>query len=529
MEASLDENVRPERVGPYRLMEPIGHGGMGTVCRAWDERLKRWVAIKHFTLSANTTEARQRSWREAQTAARLNHHSIVHIYDLVEDPAGVWIVMELVAGKTLRKLITEEGRLSIAKIITLGLDITEGLAEAHSHGVLHRDLKASNVMVTPADRAKILDFGLAKQVFHEDGAEAQDLSISASGVIAGTSYAMSPEQVLGQSLDNRSDLFSLGSLLYEMTIGEPPFRAATAQASMAAILSLRPPPLVQVRPDVPQELSDLVNRLLEKDCRFRPNAREAATTLANLSGTSVPEDSQPATVPELAPFHGVDRPQNGAETRDPATPVTKLRGWRLRSAGLLILTGILILSAWLPSHFLAPPRSVSKPDIYFIRIQILDPNGRALTKTKILCSAGKPPKLLPNGEWGVVIPAAKVPTDGLISLSAEHEEWEGNQREITLGADPNPRIQISLKVPESWIRGQVVDENSRPLSGVHISRQDGARGETKTDAQGRFVLKLSVRPDALIRLRSELEGWQPGDDFCYAGRASCSILLEKKR
>src|SRR6185295_17239571 len=150
MEPRFDETVRPERIGPYRLAEPIGHGGMGTVWRAFDERLKRQVAIKHIRTDLQLTELRQRLWREAQAAARLNHPAIVHIYDLVEDPAGDWIVMELVEGRTLRSLIQEKGALPFAQAVRLGLDIAEGLAEAHSQGVLHRDLKTSNVMVTPA-------------------------------------------------------------------------------------------------------------------------------------------------------------------------------------------------------------------------------------------------------------------------------------------------------------------------------------------------------------------------------------------
>ena len=305
MEPRFDETARPERVGPYRLTEPIGTGGMGTVWRAWDERLKRQVAIKHIRADIRITELRQRLWREAQAAARLNHPAIVHIYDLVEDPAGDWIVMELVEGKTLRGLVEEQGPLPVAQAIRLGLAIAEGLAEAHSRGVLHRDLKASNVMVTPSGQAKILDFGLAKQLPGGEDGEDQEASISVPGMIIGTSYAMSPEQALGHALDARSDLFSLGSLLYEILAGEPPFRAANPPASLALILSHRPPPLDEVRPGVPRELSALINGLLEKDRRFRPqSAREVAEALAGLSGltgASAPgEDLEGSTAVEPA-------------------------------------------------------------------------------------------------------------------------------------------------------------------------------------------------------------------------------------
>jgi serine/threonine-protein kinase len=501
---------------------------MGMVCRAWDERLQRSVAIKHFRTDSEFPELRQRSWREAQTAARLNHPAIVHVYDLVEEAGGAWIVMELVEGETLRNRITAEGRLSVAQVLRLGLDIAEGVAEAHSHGVLHRDLKASNVMVTPAGHAKVLDFGLAKQLSSAQGAEEQDLSLSTPGTVVGTSYAMSPEQVLGRPLDDRSDLFSLGSLLYEMLTGEPPFRAATVQASMAAVLSLRPPPLAAACQGVPQGLSDLVNRLLEKDSRLRPqSAREVAQMLASLAGTSTHEDSLSATVPELTPFRGAD-PRSGGGEPSGSTSVPARSAWWRWGAGLVLLTGALTVSFWFPPRFLASHPPPFKPNRYVLHIQVLDPNGRPVTRARIHSSVGTP-KLLASGEWGVALPAAKVPSDGLVSLSAEHDDWEGSQREVALGADPNPRIRISLKVPESWIRGQAVDSNNHPLSGVRISRQDGAPGEASTDAQGRFTFKLAVRTDTLIRLRSEREGWQPGDDFCYAGRATCSILLEKKR
>jgi hypothetical protein len=555
MEPRFDESARPERVGPYRLDEPIGRGGMGVVWRAWDERLKRPVAVKHIRADARFTELRQRLRREAQAVARLNHSAIVHIYDLVESPDGDWIVMELVEGQTLRKRIQEMGRLPFEQAIRLGLDISEGLAEAHSHGILHRDLKASNVMVTPAGRAKILDFGLAKQLPQEDGGEDQEISISTTGLVVGTSYAMSPEQVNGRPLDARSDLFSLGSLLYEMVTGEPPFRAGTSAASQFAILSLQPPPLVEARPGVPQELANLVGRLLEKDSRFRPqSAGEVTGTLAGLAGVSAPADSQPSTAEDLAlvrhPARAPDSREADAEgglvrrvwdftsgailiaARGAAerrslsnTRRTPRARWRW-GLGLVLLAVVLTLSVWLRPRFAATPPP--KPDAYAVHVQVLDPRSLPADGATLHASAGMAPRELPDGWWEVKIPAAKVPVDGLITLSAEHKEWDGNRTVLRLSETPNPRAEIRLKIPESWLRGRVADEADAAVAGARVSRQDGAPGETITDVGGRFALKLSVRRETLVRLRTEHEGWVSGDDFCYSGRDTCAIVLEKR-
>src|SRR5436305_426402 len=176
---------------------------MGTVLRAWDERLRRRIAIKQIHSGA-VQHARERLRREARAVARLNHPAIVQVYDLIESEESDWIVMELVEGRTLCDLLAAEGRLPLSRAL--------GLAEAHSHGVLHRDLKTANIMVTPAWRAKILDFGIAKELQEEGDPALPDPSLSAPGMILGTCHAMSPEQVLGLDLDARSDLFSLGSL-----------------------------------------------------------------------------------------------------------------------------------------------------------------------------------------------------------------------------------------------------------------------------------------------------------------------------
>ena len=270
---------------------------MGTIWKAWDERLRRHVAVKRV-LAGATGPDRERLRREARAAARLNHPAIVHIYDLVEHEdadQGDWIVMELVEGRTLRQRLDDEGPLPLGDAVRIGLEIAGGLAEAHAQGILHRDLKTSNVMVTPAGRAKILDFGLAKEILEGADATSQDLSLTAPGAVLGTCYAMSPEQVLGLGLDARSDLFSFGTLLYEILAGDPPFRGANAQESLARVLGLRQPPLAQVRREVPRELSDLIERLLDKDRERRPgSAGEVASLLASTASRS-----QPGSVTEM--------------------------------------------------------------------------------------------------------------------------------------------------------------------------------------------------------------------------------------
>jgi len=270
-----------EKIGPYRLVEPLGSGGMGAVWRAWDERLKRPVALKQVLPDVDNPRHRERFRREAEAGARLNHPAIVRIYDLVETDTGDWMVMELVEGQTLQSIL-DAGPCDPQHVIRLGREIAEGLAEAHRHGFLHRDLKAANVMVTPSGHAKILDFGVAKQILPEE----QRTTLSAPGTIVGTSYAMSPEQALGLPLDARSDLFSLGSLLYEMVTGAAPFRADTKTATLARVCTLRQPSASRLRPETPQALSDLIDGMLEKDPVHRPqSAEDVAATLDSLAGS----------------------------------------------------------------------------------------------------------------------------------------------------------------------------------------------------------------------------------------------------
>ncbi|HEX6903877.1 MAG TPA: protein kinase [Thermoanaerobaculia bacterium] len=311
----------PGRLGPYRLDQPLGSGGMGMVWRAWDERLERWVALKQIRADVTLRHGRERLWREARAAARLNHPSIVHVYDIVEGTDGDWIVMELVEGRTVRDVLREEIALSPARAVKLCHEITEGLAEAHAQGILHRDLKASNVIVTASGRAKILDFGLAKAIPREGGPENQDLTISSPDVVLGTCYAMSPEQVLGRDLDARSDLFSLGSLLYEMLTGEAPFKAETAVLSIARVLDHRQPPLQQTHPEIPAAVCELVDWLLQKRPQDRPqSAAEVLTILEAAAGSSALWTS-PARRP--APPLRVDEPTAATLAERPRRPTER--------------------------------------------------------------------------------------------------------------------------------------------------------------------------------------------------------------
>jgi hypothetical protein len=205
------------------------------------------------------------------------------------------------------------------------------------------------------------------------------------------------------------------------------------------------------------------------------------------------------------------------------------RAWWNWGAMLSLLGVILTLGAWLlprsPST-LPPPQ---RPPLYSIRVQVLDPQGRPVTGSRIRSSAGNEPHLLPDGWWQVEIPAAKVPANGQISMWAQHESWEGNRVSLRLREDPNPQVEIRLKQLETWVRGRVVDGLKRAIPGVRVVPQNGEPGVAITDADGRFELKLSVPQETRVRLRAEHPGRTPEDDvFCYAGRDTCPIVLEGK-
>ena len=285
--AGTPSRPKPETLGPYRVEVELGIGGMGEVYRAFDELLARPVAIKlirpELLEAGKPTEiTRHRFRHEAQAAARLNHPNIVQIFHILETELGDAIVMEMVEGRPLSTLIHAK-EISPAEIVHWGRQIAEGLAEAHTKGIVHRDLKASNVMLTRAGRVKILDFGLAK-VWQAE--EQEDDVLTGIGQVVGSYDSMSPEQAKGYEVGPRSDLFSLGILMYQMITGNKPFGAETAMATLARICTEPHPPIRDAGPEIPAELLSLVDQLLAKKPADRPSsARRVASALSAIGGS----------------------------------------------------------------------------------------------------------------------------------------------------------------------------------------------------------------------------------------------------
>ncbi len=292
------------RLGAYEILGPLGAGGMGEVYRARDPRLERDVAVKVLPEEFLEGEERKaRFEREARVLASLNHSGIAAIYSFEEIPSSSSssptrhiLVMELVEGETLREAL-RPGALPAKRAVEIAVQIARGLAAAHEKGVVHRDLKPENVILEKDGRAKILDFGLAKLAqplaAGESLSAAGTLSnLTEAGAVFGTLSYMSPEQVCGESVDHRSDIFSFGTVLYEMLSGSNPFRSATAAETMAAILRHEPPPLSDVPAPPPAALGAIVMRCLEKkrEARFQ-STRDLAFALEALAAGSAPSAS----------------------------------------------------------------------------------------------------------------------------------------------------------------------------------------------------------------------------------------------
>jgi serine/threonine protein kinase len=322
--------TRPDslgRLGHYEVLDIVGRGGMGIVLRAFDEKLHRVVAVKVLPpVLAGNPAARQRFVREARAAAAVAHDNVVGTLAVEDDGAVPFIVMQFVDGMTLQDKLDRAGPLPLPEVLRIGLQVAEGLAAAHRQGIIHRDIKQANILLeNGVERARITDFGLARTA---------DGGLTQSGVVAGTPAYMSPEQAAGERVDHRTDLFSLGAVLYAMCAGRPPFEADSAVAVLRRVCDDAPRPLREVNPAVPGWFAAVVAKLHAKKPADRfASAAEVAALLSR----------------HLAQL------QSGEE---PAGPTR----WRLGRVAVALLLPVAVVAVWLGIKGRTPaPREEAKP------------------------------------------------------------------------------------------------------------------------------------------------------------------------
>jgi TolB-like protein/Flp pilus assembly protein TadD len=333
------------RLGHYLILERIGAGGMGEVYKARDTRLDRLVALKLLPRrQASDPQHRARFAREARAIAALKHPNIVTVYSVEEDSGASFITMELVGGKRLSDLIPAGG-MPLAELLAVATPLAAAVAEAHAHGIVHRDLKPENVMIEAGGAVKVLDFGLAKLSTLDAGDEppagSPPATLTGAGMIFGTAAYMSPEQAEGRPVDTRSDVFSLGIVLYQMATGRRPFQGDSEVSILSAVLRDTPPPVAELRPDLPAAISRIVERCLAKD----PASRFADAG-------------------ELAPLLAAA----GAEPPRAAAPRGAGRAWRPRVAAA---AAALVLAAAAAGWLLIRPRGGAAPPGGGVSIAVL--------------------------------------------------------------------------------------------------------------------------------------------------------------
>ncbi len=375
----------PGRVlaGRYRLDHHLASGGMAEVWSAFDTVLDREVAVKVLLPQLAGDEAfRARFEREARASARLSHPSIVTVYDVVHDGDIAAIVLELVRGETLRRRLDQRGLLPPAEVVTIGAAVADALDAAHRAGIVHRDVKPANILLTSDGGVKVTDFGIAKAT--------SELELTAAGTVLGTAKYVAPEQVLGREVDARTDVYSLAAVLYEAACGRPPFIADTALSTAGLRLHEQPTPPIDVRPDLPPTLSTLLLHALARSPEDRPaTAASFARSLRDPDSTTVvapapapaPAPPPPTAEGPASPPPGYGVPRSGQASRAPAPagasssrgPLVGLALIVLAMGVVLVLLGRTAAGRWLGDRLDRSGDGVTGTLVAIARVEELDP------------------------------------------------------------------------------------------------------------------------------------------------------------
>ncbi len=365
------------RLGPYEILEVIGRGGMGVVLKGHDARLNRFVAIKVLVPElASSATAKKRFHREGQAAAAVSHDHVVAIHAVDEAEGLPYLVMEYVCGRSLEDRIHDAGSLELKEILRIGMQTAAGLAAAHAQGLVHRDIKPANILLeNDVERVKITDFGLARAV--------DDVRITKLGTVTGTPEYMSPEQARGESVDPRTDLFSLGGMLYAMCTGRPPFRAESTLAIIHRVCKETPRPIEQINTEIPDWLTRAIDRLLAKD----PNDRfQSAVEVADLLEQYLAYVQDPSKAAEP-----VALPTPLADTGSRKNATGRRRTWGALAVALLALAGGLGLAeASGITNFTATVIRIVRGDGTLV-IEIDDPSVQVLIDGEELVFTGTGP------------------------------------------------------------------------------------------------------------------------------------------
>ncbi|MDY7094526.1 MAG: protein kinase [Acidobacteriota bacterium] len=446
-----DPAVDSRWLGPYRVVRSIGRGGMGEVVLAEDPRLERRVAIKRLRMDAEEEAAgprgarQARFQREAKALAKLRHPAIVQVYELLTVDGVDHLVMEYVDGPDLRQVLEADGPLPAGEVVRLGLRLAEGLGHAHRHGIVHRDLKTENVLLDPDGEPRIADFGLAQS--HPPLGLGED-RLTAEGRIIGTVRAMAPEQIAGEAVDQRTDLFALGVLLAETLTGESPFSAPSPRQTLKKVLA--EPPRLAVATEAPPELTELIHQLLEKEPALRP--RSASEVAQRLSHIAARDDATEVIVSGRENLSGGRRGEAAS--------------WPWGLAAVVVLAVLLV---WTLLHRQGAPREL--PPLHVV---VLDPVVEGLdgAEADIAALAVRTGALRALGQLQRVV---------ILSFSeVDRPALDGRPEQIAraLAADAVLSSKILCNAAECWLELLRLDGESEAV--LWSQSLEAPRGEPQT-------------------------------------------------